>query len=302
MATVTTIHDKFLRAILSDKNIAIDYFKAALPAYVLKKLNFTTLTQLPDTYISKELQKTLSDTVYSCQRKDGKGQVKISLLLEHKSSPYKYTPIQIGSYIFSGLLKQISNKEKPSLIIPILLYHGKDRWEYRTLSTLFSDLDPDLKGFVPDYEYIYHNLGEISNEQIEALNNKFLAASFLALKHSSLKEELEQWIPTILTLALEEGRNLENNLIVYIFESSGLDEDRIIAIVEQLPNRIKDTVMSTLDIFVEKGRKAGRQEEREKTVRNLIRISSLSDDQIASATDLPLEYVVRIREELTGEE
>lgn len=66
-----------------------------------------------------------------------------------------------------------------------------------------------------------------------------------------------------------------------------------------MPGKIKDTVMradaqSTLDIFVEKGRK----EEREKTARNLIRISSLSDEQIAAATDLPLDYVSRIRKEL----
>ena len=51
--------------------------------------------------------------------------------------------------------------------------------------------------------------------------------------------------------------------------------------------------MNTLDIFVEKGRR----EEREKTARNLIKISSLTDEQIAAATDLPINRVIHIREE-----
>ncbi|REA56498.1 hypothetical protein DSL64_26630 [Dyadobacter luteus] len=109
-----------------------------------EKLNLSTLRQLPDTYVSKELQASISDIVYVCQRADKAGEVRIFLLIEHKSYVDKYTPIQIGSYIFSGLLKQISDGENPSLIIRILLYHGKNRWEYRTLSSLFYGLDPGL--------------------------------------------------------------------------------------------------------------------------------------------------------------
>lgn len=297
-----TIHDNFLRSILADKGIAIDYFRAALPSYILKKLDFTTLVQLPDTYISKELRKTISDIVYSCNMKGGGGSIKISLLIEHKSYVDKYTPIQIGSYIFSGLLKQISSKEKQlSLIIPILLYHGKETWQYKSLKDLFEDPDPELHPFIPDYEYIYHNLGEISDDAIQALNNKFLAASFLALKYSRIRNKLERWIPAILTIALGDGRNLQNDLIVYIFESSGLKEDRILEIVQSLPGNLKDAVMSTMDIFVEKGRKEGRHEEREKAVRNLVKQSLLSDQQIAAALEVSTGYVADIRKALGNE-
>ena len=298
----TAVHDTFIRAILADKEIAVDYFRTALPAYIVERLDFSTLTQLPDTYISKELRKTVSDIVYSCSLKDGSGTIKISLLIEHKSYIDKYTSVQVGAYIFSGLLKQIGNKEKKlSLIIPILLYHGREKWEYRTLSDLFEDLDPELRQFIPDYEYIYHNLGEISDEAIQALHNKFLAASFLALKYSQIKDKLERWIPTILTLALEDSRNLQNNLIIYTFGSSGLKEDRILAIVKELPRKIKDTVMSTLDIFVEKGRKEGhlkgRQEEREKAVRNMIH-EEFETGVICKILEVTPEYVVRIRKEM----
>ncbi|WP_090331243.1 Rpn family recombination-promoting nuclease/putative transposase [Dyadobacter koreensis] len=122
MGKITSIHDTFIRAIMADRNIAIEYFQSYLPPFVAGQLDFSTLTQLPDVYVSAELQKTMSDIVYSCQRNDGKGEIKISLLIEHKSYIEKYTPVQVGGCIFSGLQKQIEAKEKHlSLIIPVLL-------------------------------------------------------------------------------------------------------------------------------------------------------------------------------------
>ncbi|TLV03498.1 Rpn family recombination-promoting nuclease/putative transposase [Dyadobacter luticola] len=188
----TQKHDTFIRAIMGNRQIALDYFQSCIPQNIQDLLDFSTFQQLPDTYISKELQKSISDIVYTCKRAGGTGEVKISLLVEHKSYVDKYVPIQIGSYIFSGLLKQIGNKESPSLIIPILLYHGKDRWEYKTLADLFENLEPALQGFVPDYQYIFHNLGQISDEEIQELHNKFLAASLLAMK----------WTRTCITASL----------------------------------------------------------------------------------------------------
>ena len=59
----TTIHDHFIRAILSDKEIATDYFQNYLPHFVSEKLDLSSLTQIPDTYLSDELKKTMSDIV-----------------------------------------------------------------------------------------------------------------------------------------------------------------------------------------------------------------------------------------------
>ncbi|TDE10249.1 hypothetical protein E0F88_28565 [Dyadobacter psychrotolerans] len=110
--TNTTIHDNFIRAILSDKNIAIEYFRNYLPEAVSSRLDFSSMKQIPDTYISRNLQKTMSDIVYSCSLRGRKNKVVISLLIEHKSFPDKFTAVQIGSYLFSGYEKQVKNKER----------------------------------------------------------------------------------------------------------------------------------------------------------------------------------------------
>lgn len=290
----TSKHDTFIRAIMGNREVALDYFRACLPEPILKKLDFSSFRQLPDTYVSKELQKSISDIVYACRKADSGVEVKICLLIEHKSYIDKYTPIQIGSYIFSGLLKQISDGESPSLIIPILLYHGKARWEYKTLAGLFDEIEPELQRFIPDYQYVFYNLGQIPDDQIQSLRNKFLAASLLALKYSVLKDRLSALIPTILTLAGNIDSNLQNSLIVYTFVNSDLSEQQIIELITSLPIQLKETIMNTLDVFVDKGRK----EKTENAVRNLIRQSLLTDDQIASALEVTVDYVSDIRKQL----
>ncbi|WP_157486850.1 hypothetical protein [Dyadobacter alkalitolerans] len=56
--------------------------------------------------------------------------------------------------------------------------------------------------------------------------------------------------------------------------------------------------MNTLDLFVEKDRKNGHQEKTQNAVRNLIRQSLLTDDQIASALEVTVNYVADIRKQL----
>ncbi|MCF2489187.1 Rpn family recombination-promoting nuclease/putative transposase [Dyadobacter sp. CY347] len=297
MSRHTQKHDTFIRAIMGNQQVALDYFRTCLPQNIQDTLDFSTLRQLPDTYVSKDLQKSISDIIYTCRKADATEEVKIALLVEHKSYIDKYTPIQMGSYLFSGFLKQIGNGEAPSLIIPILLYHGKARWEYKTLADLFNNPEPALKGFVPDYQYIFHNLGEIPDEEIQALHNKFLAASLLAMKYSVLKDRLKSLIPAILKLPGETEKNLQNSLIVYTFVNSGLNQDQIFALITSLPIQNQETVMDTLEIFVEKGRR----EKTENAVKNLIKQSLLTDEQIASAMEVTVSYVSDIRKNITAE-
>lgn len=291
----TTIHDHFIRAILSDKRIAIDYFENYLPSYVSDKLDFSTLTQSTDTYLSEQLRKSISDIVYVCEKKDSKEHIKICLLIEHKSYPDQYTPIQIGGYIFSGLQKQIENKEELSMIIPVLLYHGKGKWKYQTLSSTFKKLEPAWRHYLPDFDYVYNNLGDITDEQVEILNNKFLVASLLALKHSFQKDWLEINAQRILILAQEASEKLQKNLIIYLFSNSSLQEEQILEIIESLPLILKETIMSTLDILIEKGIEKGIEKAKTDVVKNLLLNTDFSSSKIAALTGISEALVNNVK-------
>jgi predicted transposase/invertase (TIGR01784 family) len=291
MNNTTPLHDNFIRNLLANKKIARDYFKSYLPPFISSRLNFATLTQLPDTYLSDDLKKSMSDTVYSCHRKDRKGTVKVSLLIEHKSYSDKYTSLQIGGYIFSALQKQAQNNEPLSLVIPVLLYHGKGRWQYRTLANLFDNLEEEWKQYLPNFEYIYNDLGILSDAEVEALNNKFLRASFLALKHSFEKDWIEDNAVQLLILAAQGPRSLQKGFIIYLYSRGRLKE----TLLSSLPEPIKRTVMNTLDIYIEKGRKEGMEKGKQDVIENLITELGLSDKQAARIAEVSEAFVKKVR-------
>jgi len=174
-------------------------------------------------------------------------------------------------------------------------------------------VDNEWRQFIPDFDYIYNNLGEISDEKLEVLNNKFLVASLLTLKHSFQKDWLEFNARRILNLTEHTQENLQKNLIVYLFVNSGLEEDKILELLESFSYTLKETVMNTLEIFekkgrdeglelgIEKGVKIGTEKTRMEIVSNLIRISTLTDEQIASASDVTTDFVAKIRKEINIE-
>ncbi|MEC3879733.1 Rpn family recombination-promoting nuclease/putative transposase [Parapedobacter sp. 10938] len=260
MADISSPHDSFFRSVLDDSQMALDYFRSALPEHVIGLLDLSTLKRVPDSYVSRELEKTMSDVVYRCQRVDGKGNVAVCLLVEHKSKPDKYTPVQVGGYLFSGYLQQVKQRHKQlSPIIPILFYHGKQKWEYWTLNRLFDELGDELLGFIPKFEYIYANLRDTPDAVVEALNNQFLASSLLILKHYHNKAWLNRNFPKVLLMALSSGsKELQQAFLMYSFVQVEFTEERIMEMIKELPLAIKDKVMSTYEMAVEKGRKEER--------------------------------------------
>ncbi|WP_345028880.1 hypothetical protein [Ravibacter arvi] len=166
------------------------------------------------------------------------------------------------------------------------------------MNDLFDGLDPELRMFMPDFDYVYHNLGEISDHVLRMLHNKFLAAALLALKHSVLKDAPKVWMPLTLRLADEAGTDLQTSLIIYIFVNSGLKREEILKVINMAPVTIKKTAMTTWDYLREEGRELGMEQKTEKAVRNLVKQSLLSDQQIASALEVSIEYVSGIRQKM----
>jgi len=318
MAKRDSIHDNFIRTILANKELAADYFENCLPDIISQQLDFSTLEQQADSYLSDELQKTLADIVYACYKKGGAEKIKVCLLIEHKSYPDKYTPIQIGGYIFSAWQKQVANKEPLSVVVPVLFYHGKGKWQYRTVADLFGKLETEWKQFLPDFSYVYNNLNDMPDSRVEMIRNEFLAASLLALKHSFQKNWLEENALRMLILAENAPESLQRSFLIYLFGRGEIKAESVYKLLESLSDTLKENIMSTLDIFMEKGRKEGIEIGIDKgiekgiekgirigvekknydIVKNLIIKMGLSDSQAAEVAEVSVAFVAKVREEL----
>lgn len=308
MADISSPHDSFFRSLLADSRMALDYFKSALPDHIIQLLDLTTLERVPDSYVSGELEKAMSDVVYRCRRRDGKGSVSVCLLVEHKSRLDKYTPVQVGGYIFSGYQLQISQGQKElTPIIPILFYHGRQKWEYWTLDRLFGKSRDELLGFIPKFEYIYHNLRDTPEAAIQAIGNQFLVSALLTLKYTFDKRKLKERFHEILVAGLTEGNDDQHAaLLVYSLGRVDYTEEQIEEFVKELPLTIKNRVMSTYDLLIRKGLRQGIEQgiakgEEQKSyefVRNLIQSTTFTEAKIASLAVVSTDFVKKVRADL----
>src|SRR6056297_2141489 len=155
-------HDRFAKEVLSVHANAKDFLKVLLPKEIAAQLDFSTLIRDKEKYSDEALREYFSDMVFTCR--SGTGSVKISLLFEHKSFPPSFPQIQLLSYML-GIWKTCEKKkEKPTAVIPVILYHGKKHWKQEELS---EKLNAELfKPFVPDFKYILMDLSCYTNQYI----------------------------------------------------------------------------------------------------------------------------------------
>ncbi len=136
------------------------------------------------------------------------------------------------------------------------------------------------------------------DEQVEALNNKFLVASLLALKYSSQKDWLEQNALRMLLLAEDASEGLQKSFAIYLFGRSELKETTIREVLESLSIKLKDTIMSTLDIFIEKGRKENKEKMNYEFVRALLFQTDFTVAKIASLANVDEAFVQKVKDGL----
>ena len=90
-------HDGFFRAVLSNKNAAVNFFENYLPADILKLLDMKTLQIKKDSFVEKELNQFYSDILYQVASMEG-SKAYIYLLFEHQSSPDSLMAFRLLKY------------------------------------------------------------------------------------------------------------------------------------------------------------------------------------------------------------
>ncbi|MFZ1750940.1 MAG: Rpn family recombination-promoting nuclease/putative transposase [Saprospiraceae bacterium] len=111
-------HDKFVKAMLSDKEVAISFFDTYLPGSLRPLLDLETLQYTQTSYITDSLKETFSDIVVDIKLSDRDEHCFVSILLEHKSTISEHAAFQLLGYIANGYNTQIKHGESIQPIIP----------------------------------------------------------------------------------------------------------------------------------------------------------------------------------------
>ncbi|NYB74646.1 Rpn family recombination-promoting nuclease/putative transposase [Sedimentibacter hydroxybenzoicus DSM 7310] len=164
-------HDKFFKETFGKTVVAKDFINNYLPQEIRDVMNVDTLELQKDSFVNAELEEGFSDILFKSEINSEEGY--IYFLFEHKSYPSKDAVFQLLKYMIKIWEEKIKKEERNELpvIIPILIYHGKEKWSSKLrlgeMITGYDLLSEDIKKYIPDYEYLLYNISKYSDEEIK---------------------------------------------------------------------------------------------------------------------------------------
>ena len=259
-------HDAFMKALLSEPDLARGLFSELLPKSLVSLLNLGTLKPVKGSYVNSRMRRLFTDALFSVEMSaTGGDSCVLSLLLEHKSSASEDTAIQVLGYLYEGYRAQWKKDKQLHPIIPIVYYHGKEAWSPVTLGGMLEKYQEVLRGYVPEFEMVEMNLQAIPEEAILGLSDVWLRASLQVQKYSHDPEKLvDRFVQIFETLNTARGGNFFQQFGIYYFWVSKIRDEKLQELVVQLPAHKKAEIMERVESILETRERQGLEKGLEK--------------------------------------
>ena len=311
MKDINNPHDRLFKTVFSIKREAINFIKSFVNPKIVDGIDLRTFKEEPTSHVPEELQETVSDVVYSCKFKGTA--IKICFLFEHKSYPVPYPHLQLLRYLLNCWEKDLAQKQPLRPVVPIILYHGKERWETKQLSDYFGLPDNTLLPYFPNFEYILTDLSKFSDEDILKLRIGFYINTLLLMKHQKDKAyfiaNTDKIFINIRThFTKEEQEKYIRIILIYLIKTSKFEDKERTQFMENLDKSTKETFVSTYDELIaigeERGIAIGKEEGisigKEQQIINMIehcikQFPDWTDETIANILNTTVALVKQIR-------
>lgn len=312
-------HDVTFKKLFGEIDIAKDVMEHNLPKEVLDQLDMDSMKKLNGSFISEKLKETYSDILYGV--KINNRDAYISILWEHKSYLDKFSVFQVAGYILDiwRRMTEEGKKELP-VVIPIVVYHGKGSWNYKTdIRELIPDFDvlPEyLKQMLPAISHEFVNITAHTEEEIKKYEpvTRMVIRAFKYI-HASKDELLEGFVMSIDEIEEELDSEelifyIDIMLIYFSAANKNLTEEEIRAKIQELGGK-GEQIMTILQEREQKGieegivlgRQEGRQEGIEeglKTAAKSMIVEGEDMDRIMKYTRLTKEEIEEIKREMVN--
>jgi predicted transposase/invertase (TIGR01784 family) len=265
-------HNNLFQAWISAPEAAGLLFSEQLPERVFALFEPGPPELVMGSFVDDRLKKHRTDLLYRVKLKDG-GEAYVYVLVEHKSSSDRLTPMQLLRYMVNIWSRLIDEGARPPLppIIPLVFHHGAESWSAaRTFHGLFEPFNDAFRSMTPQFDYVLIDLGLIEDEKLS--RDLRQRAHLAAFKYTPRPDMREVGLPRVVRLfhALTELEILR--LLHYIYSQhddiGGDDLDR--ALRECAPQR-KDRIMQGFyQEIMAKGKAEGRAEGKAETLLKLL--------------------------------
>ena len=293
-------YDEFVKFNLEQRDIAEELIRQVLPQELSNLAEFDKMQLEPSEHIDAELRKLISDVLWSLPIK-GK-QAYIYLLIEHESGlkGHALLPFRFHKYVIRIMEKHLAKgNDKLPIVMPILLYHGtKEKYPHSiSIFDCFESKTLAQKYAFNDIRLI--DLTVMSDDEIAKQGFRFFFE--LVLKYARDKELAKRLVEL-----LESHPELANyfdgkdfkKAFVNLLMSLDLDSEHVASeTLKKLDNLTGVDIMTLRQQWEEKAQHKGAILKAQETARNLFGMS-LSVDQVAKATGLDLDTVLKLKKEV----
>lgn len=283
-------HDKFFKETFGKVEVAKDFLNNYLPGSIMKIVDMSTLEPQKDSFINKELQEVFSDMLFRVDIDKREGY--IYFLFEHKSYISKNISFQLIKYMLE-IWESKMNKERIEelpVIIPLVIYHGKNKWNISTnlgqMINGYKELPEDVKKYIPDYEYLLYDISGYTDEEIKGgVINKIAMTTLRDIQTKDIEgviESIYKMIEYLIELEDKQtGIEYFETLMKYVFNARvDLTKEAIIKVMDKIESTYpegSDLVMTLAEKFREEGKKEGKEEgieigERKSLVKTTIKL------------------------------
>ena len=199
MNNAEKIHDNFVKRMMTNHVIAIDFFERFIPEKILKAIDLSTLKIENTTFVDKRLKHKESDILFSAKMNQSEKTGYFYVLIEHQSTPDPKMAMRLWFYIMQFYERYIFNKDNEFTKLPLLyskvLYNGKTHWNHPL--DVASFFEP-LEGMTP--------------EEHQAFVSKMLLGEFDLIDVSKMVEsdfDKERWSNLMLASLHRTEKTLE---------------------------------------------------------------------------------------------
>jgi predicted transposase/invertase (TIGR01784 family) len=286
---ISGIYDKAFKKIFRDVKNTKDFLKKALPREIKTRLDFASIKIDTSNYVSTEFKEGYTDIVVKAKMKSrtsGKIATDIYFILEHKTEAKVKVFIQILKYMCFVWEEDVKANKPPRIIIPIIFYHGKDKWKVPGSFLEQFDVDEELKGFLLDFRYILFdtNHWDFRDESNLELRDNVMLFTALVLMKAALSND-RQAIQDIFHFWHEKGFLANREMVLffmgYIFHTHKIKLVELTKMLQESKIEGGDIMQTLAQQIKKEGKKEGIKE----TAKRML-LNDFSVEQVITATGL----------------
>ena len=297
-------HDNLFKRIIADCDDAKLLIRESLPDKILEKLELPKLRLLKESFIDERLRPHFYDLVYNCPLRDKKKRdIKITVLIEHKSYKHKYIHLQLLRYMLNIWEDELQQDRELSLIIPLVVYHGRTKWQPVPFRELFPGYDDLFADYLPDFSFAMEDMKKKDLENILELveERTYAGILYLLFKYQGtkmFKEKLQEIFRAMLPLLREEFDRLPlSGFLHYILYETDSSWEEVVRLFRQQIPQGDDAMLSTAEQLIQKGREQGIEQGLERITRIARRMldKGFAVELISEITGLSREEIEKLR-------